>query len=316
MINKEDFIKWTEDHFENVSIHGDQIKVNSIFTDDYKGKLYISTEKNAYHCWKTDKSGNLFDLVMKRTGCTYSEAIELISDNNAIRKLENRVHQLFEEKPKKEPKILLPNHVYNIFDLDPSDNYRIIAEKYLTSRKLPVEKFLVCKAGEYKMRIFIPYYDKSGSLIYWNSRTLKDDPLRYRGPENEGIGKSDVLYMTNWNAKKIYLTEGEFDALSLFCCGFSGTACGGKSVDDKQIEILKNYQVCICFDTDKSGGDALNKIGKKIAGQVKDLSYVRPPEKFKDWNKMLVECNENIVRKYIEINEKIVSQSTFDRLKI
>ena len=93
-------------------------------------------------------------------------------------------------------------------------------------------------------------------------------------------------------------------------------ACGGKIVSEKQLEILKNYEICICFDSDKSGQMALNSIGKYIASKVKDLSFVQPPEKYKDWNKMHVECGENVIKKYIEKNEKEVTLGTFCRLKL
>lgn len=318
-INKEEFIKWAEKNFDSVIIHGDQIKLNSIFIEDKKNHLWVSIEKNAYHCWKTDKSGNLYDLVVKKSKYTYQEAMDLIGDNNELRKLEKRVEDFFNKKQevvvKKTNKISFPEHVYKISELEKNNKFRIRAEEYLKSRCIDSDLF-VCTFGEYCNRIFIPYYDKNGNLIYWNSRSLSDKGIRYLGPRNSGIGKSDVVYMTTWNTNKLYLTEGEFDALSLFQCGLNGCAIGGKEVYDKQLEIIKKYQICICFDTDKSGGQALNKVGKNIASKVKDLSFVRPPEGYKDWNCMLVKCGKNVMKTYIEMNEKYISQDTFNKLRI
>jgi DNA primase len=174
---------------------------------------------------------------------------------------------------------------------------------------------MVCTTGKYSNRIIIPYYGPNGNLIYWNSRDMAtESKLRYMGPDSEevGVGKGDVIYMESWpKSGKVYLTEGEFDAMSLTKSGLHGGACGGKALTDKQLELLRPYSICICFDTDKSGETALNKIGDKlISSGIREVSYVRPPvdsknpQKKMDWNKMLVELGERIVELYISTQEK------------
>ncbi len=150
--------------------------------------------------------------------------------------------------------------------------------------------------------------------------------MRYLGPPGEiGVGKGDVLYVHQWPkaGEKVYVTEGEFDARTLNVCGLFGVACGGRYLTNIQLEMLRPYKICMSFDTDKAGFEAqLGQNGGKEKS-VKDvfksevrlgnyfnrrgivgLTYVRPPKVYKDWNNMMCELGDDIVRGYIERCEK------------
>lgn len=329
MINYDDFKNWVENHFDDLEESNGEIKVNSIFTDDTRKHLWCNPAKNAYHCWKTDQSGNLYQLIAQVSGCNYSEAVSLLGSDNVIRSLEEKLDKFFNkkyqepEKPKPQG-LALPPYSYPIQKLaNPAMRKR--AEEYLSDRKINPGNLLFCICGKHQNRIIIPYYGPAGNLIYWNSRDIGNSKLRYLGPDSDvGVGKGDVIYMQKWpeSGCKIYLTEGEFDALSLNQCGLSGAACGGKELSDQQIQLIRNYKVCICFDTDKSGTLALNKIGDKlIANGMQDISYVRPPidthdpSKKMDWNRMLVEFGERIVALYIAANERPFTYWTSSSLR-
>jgi hypothetical protein len=291
-----------------------EIKIDSIFCDDVKQHLWCNPSKNAFHCWKTDNHGNLFELVSKVSG--HHEAVSLFSNDNNLRKLEEKLDKFFSSKTI-EPKVQkvelsFPPFTYLIKDVI-NVTHRQQAENYLKSRKLDSDHLMFCISGKYKDRIIIPYYNKESTLVYWNSRDISGKSnARYLGPDSEvGVGKGDVIYMQDWSNDKIYLTEGEFDAMSLTKCGITGAACGGKSLSNKQLDILKGYKVCVCFDTDKSGEEALNKIGDKLVQNgVRDVSYVRPPvdpndpSKKMDWNRMLIDFGSNVVKGYIDEKEK------------
>lgn len=326
MIDYEIFLDWVKEHFDHFTESSGEIKVNSIFVDDYKGHLWINPNKNAYHCWKSGHSGNLYDLVSKVTKCPYHEAKELFSDDGDLRSLESKLDSFFERKEK--PKITtsslsLPPNTFAINELN--EMFKGQVTNYLSARKIQWENLLFCTSGKYRNRIIIPYYNRDGKLIYWNGRDISNSPERYMGPDkNCGVAKGDVIYASEWPTKgsKVYLTEGEFDAISLTKCGITGVACGGKELSDKQMELLSPYRISICFDTDKSGADALNKIGDKLIGNgVNNISYVRPPvnkaepDKKMDWNKMLVEFGEKIVASYVFANEKPFSQWTSSALR-
>ncbi len=250
---------------------------------------------------------------MEVDNCSYEEAKEILSGNTPIRILEEELDKFFQQKDEEqnnpeELRIKLPLYTYLISNLSKSSLLRMEAEDYLTSRKLPIDGLYVCSTGDYKNRIIIPYYDAKGKLIYFNGRNMAKKGLRYLGPDkNIGIGKADVIYAPKWPiaGSKIYLTEGELDALTLYACGFNGMACGGKYLSDKQIDFIRNYKICLALDEDTAGFSGILEMGKKlIANQISDITFVRPPVGIKDWNKMLVKFEIGIIEAWIQKYEK------------
>ena len=285
-INFKRFRDWAENKFGNILIKGDEIRINSPFLEDDKhhhcwcnisGKDSKGEDRinGVFQCWKSGTKGSLVSLVMFVEKCDFAQAMEILGGENAmLRKLEEEFEEFWENrgrvkpKPKKiiktaieeesEPEIeykhiVLPPNTYPIADLPANNFHRVQAEVYLFNRKIPVDGLYVCTAGDYRNRIVIPYYDPSGNLIYFNGRYLGNSEfiIRYMGPDKAiGVGKDDVLYVPKWPAadKKIYLTEGEFDALSIYICGqergyeiYSG-AFGGKNLSEKQVEMIRQYQ--------------------------------------------------------------------------
>jgi DNA primase len=356
-ISPSKFVAWAENHFDSVIITGDEVKLNSIFTDDKNHKLWCNVKGGkkgqppCFQCWKTGKKGSLISLVMMVQGCTFQEALsELGGENSIIRNLELQFEEFWanknKEKPKKQIKrvieqdeeetepefkyISLPPQTYSITDLPNNNYYRVQSEVYLFNRKMPCEGLYVCTAGNYRNRIIIPYYDATGNLIYFNSRYIGTNELalRYMGPEKTcGVGKEDVLYVPKWPVpdKKIYLTEGEFDALSIYICGkerdveiYSG-AFGGKNLSEKQIEMIRQYQPVLCLDTDPGGIDygkeGLIKMGLDLRAKGLRPRFVRPPKAYKDWNKMLCETSPGIVLHYLKAYEKPLNDANLMKLQ-
>lgn len=327
MVSYDRFLSWAKEKFGDVTLAGDEIKINSIFHDDRGHHLWCNPSKNCYHCWKTDESGNLFDLIVKVDRCSYDEAVDRLEQGNYLRYMEQKIAEMYGAPKEKHfgdnvlkceilKEIELPPYTFLIDNLAEDYAWRIRAETYMESRGLSAEGMFVCIAGRYGQRLVIPYYAPDETLIYWNARTLGNSKVRYMGPDDEivGVGKSQVMYMKSWAKpeSKIYLVEGEFDAMSLHKCGLNAGALGGKNLNDRQIELLhakqyqlvKSYKICMAFDNDKSGEFALNTIGRNLLGSVKDLSYIRPPIKYKDWNEMLVNEGERIVNLYIAAEEQ------------
>lgn len=339
MISYERFLEWAEKRFGDVKASSKEIRINSIFTEDYKYHMSCNPsggKKNlpygVYHCWKTNKGGSLVSLVMLVDKCSFDEALDTLDaiDLN-FENLKDQVDNLFNTK--KEIKeiikaIELPNYTYKITELNDNNLWRTDSEIYLNNRKIPCDEFYICTNGDYKNRIIIPYFDKNGVMIYWNARLMienKKSP-KYLGPDKAcGIGKSDVVYFPrhykNNKNLKLYITEGEFDAYSLYLSGLASCALGGKSIEEKQIEMIRGFIPVLCFDTDNkkidAGGDAMIKIGEMLKSKGFDkIYYVRPPLKYKDWNKMLVETNERIVNYYVTKNEIEFTDSTKIELKL
>lgn len=338
-ISFELFLNWAERRFQDVVVRGDEIMVNSIFTEDYKHHLSCNPSggkhklaNGVYHCWKTDEGGSLVSLVMQVDKCTYEEALEALGGyDSELRELEARVNAIFLNKYAEPVEIkntlALPENTTWIKDLAPNDFWRVEAEEYLKARKLDFNDYLICTGGQHKNRIIIPYFDIKGNLIYWNGRFIgqSDKIPKYLGPHKDcGVGKGDVIYMPTWPQKGavVHITEGEFDAKSIFMAGLFSAAIGGKELSDKQIALLRPYNPVLCFDTDAgkkkdSGGDALVSVGNTLKREgFESVFYVRPPAGYKDWNNMLIQTSPKVIAAYINQHKKPYTASTGLELKL
>lgn len=316
------FLQWAERKFGDVVVSGNEIKINSIFCEDFKHHLWCNPyggkkgyEGGVYHCWKTDAHGSLISLVMKVESCTYDEALEILGAVDiSMHVLEKKIEEFFSKRTAPTPlpnTLQLPDHTYHLSLLPEANPYRGAAEAYLLSRRLQPNNFLVCIEGDYHNRIIIPYYDKNRNLIYYNARWLgkSDKVAKYMGPPKEcGVGKSDVLYWTSFPkpGSKIYLTEGEFDAECIAEAGLPAAAFGGKAISDKQAMMLVEYKPVLCLDNDKAGKAALTNIAKLLIHRgFGVISYVRPASAFKDWNEMAIHFGTNILKAFITSQEKV-----------
>lgn len=332
------FYEWCEGRFgpENIKVrhtaHGTEICTRSFFAiqkgmDEHGFHLWMNPsggnknlEGGAYRCWKTDAMGSLVSLVAECDNIPYDEAEELLGGTTSLRALERKLHEFFgsrdesqiiAEAPK--PEMELPEYSFLIDRMSPSNFWRLRARGYLSDRKIPTTGLYVCTDGEHKNRIVIPYYDRDGNLIFWNGRTMStnDKVLRYTKPKHGD--QANVLFMTEWPAPgtKIYVMEGEFDAITLGMADLVGCACGGKYLSVNQIEMLRDYEIVLAFDADESGLGALIEVGDALlAAGFSRVSYVRPPTVYKDWNKLLQIRNLQTVKAYVERFEKRFTSNT------
>lgn len=349
MIDYELFYNWCEDRFgaHNLKVrhtaHGDEICTHSYFhkrknhEDDHGFHLWMNTtggkkklEGGAYRCWKTDEMGSLVTLVSEYDGIPYEEAEEMLGGVTSLRSLEQKVHDFFGYKEEVETSTLdtvapvldpvaFPDFTFMIDKMSPSSFWRVRAKKYLAERKIPSTGLYVCTDGdfEYRNRIIIPYYDRDGNLVFWNGRTMSVNPKVQRYAKPKHGDQANVLFMTEWPepGSKVHVMEGEFDAITLGMADFVGCACGGKFLSDPQINLLRNYEICLAFDADEVGLDALINIGNTLLESgFNKLTYVRPPKAYKDWNKLLQMRNLQTVRAYVEQFEKRFTPDTADLL--
>ncbi len=317
MIDFDNFVYWAESRFDSVKQKGSEVCLNSIFTDDNKHKLWCNPsggkkgiEGGVYHCWKTNKSGSLLNLVMLVDKCSFENAKQILNANVSVSfyELEEQIRNLVKKSTKetKENTLFLPQYTDPIDELPITSKYRQKAIAILAERKIPTDGLLVCYAGKYINRIVIPWYDFSGKLIYYNARSMDNELQRYKFPPKEiGIGKGDIVYFPREPNGKVYITEGEFDAMTLNLCGYSSCAIGGKFLTDKQMKIISPYPIVLSFDSDDAGKEALLNIGQQLTfNSFQNIRYIRPPKGIKDWNEMLVKYDNNTIKSYIAEHEK------------
>jgi len=322
------FSTWIKQHFNDVVIKGKEIRINSIFdTTDTNHHLWLSPDGGkkkrnfgVYHCFKTDQKGSLLKFVQIVEGCDSDTAKSRLRGESSIRELEIELAKMLAEDdyvvtPKaKKITMELPPSSYLISSLSSNNWWRKKCEEYFATRKLPIDGYYICTDGDFKARIIIPYYNASGELIYWNGRHLGKSRLRYRGPDREltGVGKGDVIYFPGkWppTNEKLYICEGEFNAKSLEIAELNSSAAGGKNMTQEQVEILKDYKdICLCLDRDKAGRAGSKNMSNLISSRsFSSLNCVVPPKEFNDWNELLVKYGKEVLRAYIQKNEKKIN---------
>lgn len=341
------FYEWCKERFGEANLkirhtsNGDEICTHSFIAEeagipDHKFHLWMnpaggktgSEEHGAWRCWYTEQFGTLVGLVSKVDNISFVEAEEMICDTPSLRTLEAKVHEFFSGKAElpietikaEVEELSLPDFTSYIDDLPSSDYWKNQAQSYLGKRGIPTAGLAVCYGGDFKNRIIIPYLDKANRLRFYNCRTMSSSKKTIRYLKCKESSQEDILYFYKWprRSQKIYITEGEIDAISLNLCGFNGCACGGKFLSDSQIEIIRtdNLVPVLAFDSDPPGREALLNIGEKLLSMgFVDVSYIRPPKAFKDWNKMMVERNKHVVKAYIERFEKRYTVDTLNLLK-
>lgn len=319
------FKQWVQQHFKEMREKNGKIRLCSIYCDaiggDRKFHMYCKPSIGMFKCMKSGEKGSLYSLVMQVEKCAYDQAVDLLEGEQNLRYFEAKLDEYLNPENKEnkhqyagwKKNLDFPPNTFLITNLGEQSHFRHRAERYLSSRKLPPDGLMMCIGGEYANRIIIPYYDREGDLVYWNGRDLGNSQLRYRGPDSKmypAAKKEEVVWMRFFpkSGTKIYLTEGEFDAMTLNECGFHAAAFGGASFNTKQFEMLRGYQLVLAFDADKAGENGIRQISdaisstKSITG-VDSLYYVRPPKQFKDWNAMYQAYDKDIVRLYIEKKE-------------
>lgn len=331
-INFDKFVSWVTNRFgeENVLVKGKEVRINSIFTEDSSFHLWCSPtggkkkhKFGVYHCFKTDQKGSLVKFVQLVDSCDRDDAIAILDGKTSIRELERQFEALFanDQQVVIEPvknKLSLPPCCELISDLGTNNWWRNKAEEYLSNRKIPIDGLYICTGEKYKARIIIPYYDKTGALIYWNARHMGNSKCKYLGPPKEiGVGKEDVVFMAgSWPeaGATVFLCEGEFNAISLKLCEFNAAACGGKNMSEKQALMLSDYKVVLCLDRDKAGKQGTTKMASMISSVEtvqggEKLKYVLPPQGYNDWNEMLIKLGPAMLYHYIIKNQKPLDYS-------
>jgi len=169
-------------------------------------------------------------------------------------------------------------------------------EEYAEHRKLPL-KFLtthglrVAEPGEVNAPgkwLAIPYPNVQG---VWYTRYRNLDPtdsFRWWQPK----GSKQHLYNPKRlgpNADEVWITEGEFDALTLCFLGFDAVGISGVNAWKTSWTLLySECQVIVAMDGDKAGRDG----AFAIASQFKDNARVLELAEGEDMNGLLLSLGD------------------------
>ena len=300
----------SEKFTENTSA-GREFRINSIFADDDKHKLYINLDTGLWTDFKSGEKGNFLQLISHVENVPYPAARSFVNriafdkgvnlfevstlnvENEAIsveRTIEGDMEDWIEVDPKK--------------DIKSTNTLKRLASNFAISRKLASFKFYVGKKGRYFQRIIIPYIDKKG-CFYFQARTLINRDPKYLNPSKGlyGIKTSEVLYPYDKSLEYVMVTEGPLDAMSLRAAGFNATCTQGCKMSTVQAKELKGKRVILAYDNDESGQEGFAEAKKRLLTQrTNDIYALRPPKHYKDWNDFWVASNRKDFETYVYAN--------------
>ena len=294
--------------FADFSESGREFRINSIFTDDNKQKLYVNLDTGLWTDFKSGEKGNFFQLISHIENVPYSAARSHIKrlafdagaslfdvstlniENKPIpvsRTIAGDIKDFLMVRPKE--------------DINSPSFLKRLASKFALSRKLGAFKFYVGKEGRYFQRIIIPYFEQ-GEPFYFQARTLVNRDPKYLNPSKNlyGVKTSEILYPYDKSKDYVMVAEGPLDAMTLRAAGFNATCTQGCKMSTVQARELKGKKVIIAYDNDESGRDGFCEAKKRLLTERNPSLYsLSPPKAYKDWNDFWVDVNMDTFSGYI-----------------
>lgn len=325
IVDEDRLAEWLDGAFGRFRRYrGDFLVCSPFASHDEKFKLSISPSKNAYHCWKTDESGNIPKLVAKIEGCSFREAIEMVCTEESVETFQSKIDQLKERAADKvkdagKDRCRLPD-CFRLVTLEDTGLTNVQALAYcVEKRHLDPIKWGVgyCWDGPCAGRLVVPFW-KDGKIVYWTARALRGQQPKYLNPSDEvfGVKRDQVMFCPNHDfaGKDVFVLEGVFNAMTLWELGFHACAIGGRSISDEQIAMLRSARtVTLSFDNDSSkagrraGHEACSRaVSNMMSAGFSDLKYVFPPFIDEDWNDHFVRCGAEETKRCIIENTKHV----------
>lgn len=131
---------------------------------------------------------------------------------------------------------------------------------------------------------------------YYISRSI--DGKQYLKPPTSTAGSEPIFNADALGSgTSVYITEGQFDALSIIAAGGNAAALGGAG-ERKLIEYQGCFAetVCIVADNDAAGEAIAQKIKDVLKNKGVNACIVHPPKEFKDANEFLVSDRDLLSR--------------------
>jgi hypothetical protein len=281
-----------------------EIRINSIYTNDEKYHLYINLEKGMFNDFKSGTSGHVNKLIAEILDIPESQVFVTI-----IKRFSNKdifLAQTVTEVIKEQSEIKVPEHTFWFSEVKVGI-FRDRAYEYLKNRKIKEEyinEFGYCTGGDFEKRIIIPFWENK-KLVYYVARDYSGkNEMRYKNPV--GISNRDFIY--NYDKIKegceVVIAEGIMDILSLDNqIGFPILSAHlSKTQITKLFEKIPR-RIILVPDRDKTGELTLQRnidlLYTYKPASVKTEFYVYYiPDKFKDLNEMKVKTGKNFIDLY------------------
>jgi DNA primase len=227
------------------------------------------SDKQVFHCFGCQKSGDVITLYEHFTGSSFNEAVEQLAKETNTSITQSKQYQKpvtpykTIAKPKETPTAsdTLITRLKHWQELLPNS----AAADYLQKRKIPLNIAQNCGAGYlpanekyenlYGERIVFPHTMADGRIISAYGRSLNDDRKHCHLSGAKGLFNAQALNLVG----DLWLVEGVFDALALMAYGIEKTVAVF-GLDGMDMRWFRGQQkIVVLFDYDEAGNNAYKK---------------------------------------------------------
>lgn len=230
------------------------------------------------YCHKCNTNFDIFNIIQRKFSLeNFKEQIAKIEE--ILTGKEVKIAQKI--TPKTEEKFDYTNYILSMR----KDLESFVGENYRGISYATLKKFYCGYDGD-KQRFIIPY-----DWTHYLERYVGDGNCEKPKKHSKG-GKTVFGLGLAKKHEKVFITEGEFDALSFWEIGYPAISFGGSTVTKEQQNLLENFskntQFFICLDNDDVG----KKAAKKYLEIFNNLGFragIFIQEIYKDPNEFLQE---------------------------
>lgn len=279
-----------------------------------KRRLYYKLDKNYIFCFNCGWKGSTIDYVKHVTGMTFGEIMSETTSYNT-----NNVVQVLEtEMPTKQTEVeSLPHDSINLYDHtqvewwmssdSTTQQHKNIISKAIETvkrRKLdtctnkPNTLWISLTDYTHKHRLILPFYDKTGKIVFYQSRDITNDTSKPKYLSKTGGEKSIFnIDKVDTRVDSLFLFEGPIDSCFVKNgIGVAGITNGpGEDLTRLQQSQLSDYRLYNkIWVLDSQWLDKTSKIKTNLLIEQGHTVFIWPEsigKHYKDLNDMCVDKN-------------------------
>ncbi len=273
------------------------------FHDEKSPSFSVSPQKQFYHCFGCQASGDAIKFLMEYEKLTYPEAIEKLAAqyNYSLQYTEGRPRQQRSQLMEK-----LNEWYRSLLDKTPAamtylkergifessiEHFGIgyAPASHLTINFIKQQQFSMAEAVELGVagvgegreyarfieRITFPIHAPNGAIVGFGGRTITGHPAKYvNSPQTKLFNKSRLLYAYNHaresihKRKEMIVTEGYLDVIMLHQAGFTqAVATLGTALTSEHLPLLRKGEprIVMAYDGDTAGRNAALKAARLLS---------------------------------------------------
>ncbi|OZA30930.1 MAG: DNA primase [Hydrogenophilales bacterium 17-61-9] len=273
---------------------GKEYKACCPFHSEKTPSFTVSPSKQFYHCFGCGERGDSIDWMVKYLGVPWREAVARLAemagiplpenDDSALVKAKSDVSRTLEKAARWMHRYLMDTPRARAYVFGTRNVAENTAEQFLLGYAPRVmqdysvfslkEKEILVEAGVLGLasgrmypkmggRVMFPIRDAAGWVIGFSGRVLEVGHPKYmNSPDSRFFHKRRELFRAPdvrraaRAANRVVVTEGHFDAVSLFEAGFGYVVAGmGTATTPENLESMFALapEVVFCFDGDEAG---------------------------------------------------------------